>query len=84
MFSANQLVANAPHIDDLHRRVVLQVAADFGDVNVHAAGIEDAVIAPKLFEGRRALEYSVAVHAQVAQQFRLAVRKGNLLAGVDE
>ncbi len=38
-------------VHDFDLGVVFEVFAEFGDENVHAAGVEVAVVAPDLFEG---------------------------------
>ena len=52
---------------DFHVGVGTQVLAQFGDVNVHAAGIEVVVVHPDCLESEVALQNFVGVFAKQLQ-----------------
>ncbi len=58
-------------VDDFDGRVILEMLAQLGDVDVHGAGVEVIVVNPDGLEGEVALEYLVDVCAEQAEQFRL-------------
>ena len=58
-------------VDDFDGRVVFEVLAQLGDVDVHRTGIEVIVVNPDSLEGIVALEDFVDMGAQQAQQLRL-------------
>ena len=60
-FGNNQLVALAVDIDNLNLVVVLQVLAQFGDVDIHGACIEVVVVNPDGAQCVVALENFVGV-----------------------
>ena len=66
MYSPDQLIPNTPDINDLHIRVGLQVATQFGDKYIQAACIEETVIAPNVFEDSLTLDGLILV---LAKQF---------------
>ncbi len=51
------------HIQQFHRRIFLQVFSQFGDINIHAAGVEIAVVLPDAVKRHAAVENVVGVFA---------------------
>ena len=45
-FRNNKLIALSVDIDNLHRVIILQMLAQLGDIDIHAAGIKVVVINP--------------------------------------
>ena len=55
-FGSDKLIAFAVDIDDFNRRIVLQVLAQFGDVDIHRTGVKVIVVDPDGLESIVALE----------------------------
>ena len=64
---AHQFVAVATNVDDLDVRVFFQFLSEFGDEHVHAAGTEEVVVVPQLFEDDRSVQDGVAVVVQMKE-----------------
>jgi hypothetical protein len=47
----HELIASAMYIYYLYRRIVFEVFAEFGNVYIHAAGIEVGIVQPYLLQG---------------------------------
>ena len=58
-------------IDNLNLRIVLQMLAQLGDIDIHGTGIEVVVVNPDGLQGEVALQDLVGVRAQQCQQFVL-------------
>lgn len=64
----DELIALAVNIDDLYRRIVLQMLAQLGDVNIHAAGIEIIVIDPYRFQRKVTLKDLIDMSAKETEK----------------
>lgn len=60
----DELVALAVYVDDLNLRIILEVLAKLGDIDIHGAGIEVVVIDPDGLQGKVALQYLVGMAAE--------------------
>ena len=61
LFRGDELVAFAVDIDDFYLRIVLQVLAQLGDVDIHRAGVEIVVVNPDGLQGEVALQNLVGM-----------------------
>ena len=66
-----QLEAHAVHIDNLDRRIALQVLAQLGDIHIHRTGGKVAVILPDALQRGVAVHQLVEVHGEYLQQVTL-------------
>ena len=64
---SNEFVTLAVDVDDFNLRIVLQMLAKLGDVNIHRAGIEIVVVNPDGLQGEIALENLVGMAAKQGQ-----------------
>ena len=48
--SKNQFISLTVNIDDLHRRIFLQMFTQLRDINIHASGIKVIVISPDILQ----------------------------------
>ena len=67
----DELVALTMDIDDLNLRISLQVLTQFGDIDIHRAGIEVVVVDPDGLQGEVTLQNLVRVRAEQGEQFVL-------------
>ena len=58
-------------VDDFNGRVVFEVLAKLGDVDVHRTGIEVVVVNPNCFECKVTFKNFVDVSAKKAKEFGL-------------
>lgn len=70
---ANQLIADAPDIHDPHVGIGLELLAQLGDENVHAAGVEETVVAPKGNQNRLSAQHVVGVLHEHSEDLGLAI-----------
>ena len=70
---ANQLIADAPDIHDPNLRIGLELLAQLGDENVHAAGVEETVVAPKGNQDRLPAQHVVGVLHEHSEDLGLAI-----------
>ena len=70
-FRSDELIAFAMNIDDLNRRVGLEMFTELGDVHIHRTGVEVVVINPYGLESIVALQNLVNMRAEQAQQLAL-------------
>lgn len=70
---ANQLIADAPDIHDPHVGIGLELLAQLGDENVHAAGVEETVVAPKGNQDRLPAQHVVGVLHEHSEDLGLAI-----------
>ena len=61
LFRGDELVAFAVDIDDFYLRIVLQVLAQLGDVDIHRAGVEIVVVNPDGLQSEVALQNLVGM-----------------------
>src|SRR5690554_7686421 len=67
----NQLVAFTVYVQNFYCGLVFEVFTQFGNVNVHASGIEVVVVHPNGFQGKITLQYFVGVVAEQFEELRL-------------
>ena len=80
----NELITLAVDVDNLDGRVVLEVFAQLGDVNIHAAGVEIIVINPDGLQCVVTLENFIRVLAEKSQQFAFLCGESCLLLGCSQ
>ena len=68
------------HVDNLYARFALEIFAEFGDIDIHVAGIVETVVPPDLFEGVTTLKDVVFLVHQHLQQLCLTCGNALLLA----
>ena len=73
--SPNQFIADTPDIDDLHIRINLQVAAQLGNENVQAPGVEKIVVAPDIFKNSLPVDRFAFVLAKQLQDIAFSCRQ---------
>ena len=77
--SVYNLVPYSPHIDNSDVLIISQLMAQLGDEDVEAAGIEEAVIAPKLQEDFLALHHVVPILHEHAENLGLTMGQFHFL-----
>jgi len=70
-FRGDELVALAVDVDNLDLRIVLQVLAQLGDIDIHRTSIEVVVINPDGLQSKVTLQDFVGVRTEQSQQFVL-------------
>ena len=78
-FGSNELIALTVNVDNLNLRIVLQVLAQLGNIDVHGAGIEVVVVYPDSLQGEVALQNLIGMRAEQSQKFVLFGRQLGLL-----
>ena len=68
---SNQFVALAMNVDDFHVLICLEMLAQFGDVDVHRAGIEIVVVNPYGLQRVVALQNLVGMRTKECEQLAL-------------
>ena len=68
ILSYHELKSNAVNVLDVDARVVLEVFAEFGDIDVHRSGVEVVFLFPDLLQGLGALQGVAHVLAEHQQQ----------------
>ena len=63
-------------VDEFHFGIVLEVFAQFGDIDIHGPGVEVRVLAPHLLQRHRALKRFV--HVLTKQQEQVGFFRGEL------
>ena len=69
LLGRDELVALAVDVDDFDLRIVFQVLAQLGDIDVHRAGVEVVVVDPDGFQGEVALQDFVGMRAEQRKEF---------------
>lgn len=78
----DELIPDAPHVDDAHMLILGQLMAQLGDEHVQAALVEERIVAPQIQQHIVHVHYLVGVFAQAAQYLAFAVgefRLGSLV-----
>ena len=68
-FGSDEFVALAVYVDDFDGRIVLEVLAQLGDVDVHGTCVEVVVVDPNGLERIVAFENFVDVSTEKAEEF---------------
>ena len=68
-FWCNQLISLSVNVDDLNGFIILQMLTQFGDVHIHASGIEIVVVNPNGLQSKVALQNIIGMSTKQAQQF---------------
>ena len=68
-----QFIAYPPHVYDAYAVVLRQLVAQLRYEYVQAAGVEEAVVSPKVEQYILGIDHLIAVFAEALQYFRFAV-----------
>ena len=80
----NQLIALAMNVDNLNLRIILKMLAQFGDINIHRAGIKVIVVYPDGLQCEVALKNLVGMTAKQGQQLILLCCQFRLIITYDQ
>jgi hypothetical protein len=68
-----QFIAYPPHVYDAYAVVLRQLVAQLRYEYMQAAGVEEAVVSPKVEQYILGIDHLIAVFAEALQYFRFAV-----------
>ena len=84
LFGDNQFVSFSVNVEDFDVIVIFQMFTQFGDINVHAAGIEIIVVNPNGFQSEVTLQNLVSVLVKQSQKFTFLGSQFGLLVSASQ